>query len=189
MARDVGHPESLAWTLLGKSIVHQARREPELSRAAGEELFAVCKANELVMQPALAKLVHGWTLAILGDANQGCAEIRDGFFAFNAPGLVLMEAHGHAMLADSYKHAGNAVQGLLSLDEPLTSAKSEERNWSAELYRLRGELLLIEAEAHGMDEHANSETLFREAIDIARKQQAKSLELRATTSLVLLCQS
>jgi hypothetical protein len=183
MARKVGHSESLAWALLGKSLVHQARRESELARASSEELIDVCKANELVMQPALARLIHGWALAVDGDPGRGCAEIRDGFYAFSAPGLVLMETHGHVMLADGYRCAGNGDQGLLSLDEPLTTAKSEERIWSAELFRIRGELLLLQADSHSMHEYAKSDILFRQAIEIARSQQAKALELRATTSL------
>jgi hypothetical protein len=110
-------------------------------------------------------------------------EIREGFFDFNAPGLVLMESHGHLVLADAYRLAGNGDQGLFSLGEPLTSAKSQEKIWSAELSRLEGELLLLKADAHEDHETVKAEILFRRAIDIARGQDAKSLELRATTSL------
>jgi class 3 adenylate cyclase/tetratricopeptide (TPR) repeat protein len=78
MARKVGHFESLAWGLLGKSVIHQARREPERVRAASEELFAVCRAHDLIMQPALAKFLHGWALAAEGDPEHGCEEIRTG---------------------------------------------------------------------------------------------------------------
>jgi tetratricopeptide (TPR) repeat protein len=99
MGREVAHPESLAWTLLCKSIVHQARHEEGQARAATEELFSVCEANELVMQPALAKLIHGWAIAAEGIPELGCTEIRAAFQAFSAPGLVLMEAQGHVMLA------------------------------------------------------------------------------------------
>jgi hypothetical protein len=90
------------------------------------------------------------------------------------------------MLADAYLSARNAERGLVSLDEQLTSAKSEERNWSAELSRLEGELLLLKGEAHEDDDTAKADILFRQAIDIARSQNAKSLELRATISLAQL---
>ncbi len=62
---------------------------------------------------------------------------------------------------------------------------TEERRWDAELYRLKGELLLARAAEHGTE----AETCFHQALDIARHQQAKSWELRATTSLARLWQS
>jgi predicted ATPase len=139
-----------------------------------------------MMQPVLAKGFCGWAVAVDGNAQLGCFEIRDAFGAFSAAGSALSEGHGHAMLAEAYWHSGDAERGLLSLDEPLTSTKSEERNFAAELYRWRGELLLMDARAKAIDSSVEAESLFQEAIDIARKQSAKSLELRAATSLARL---
>jgi tetratricopeptide (TPR) repeat protein len=186
IARVVSHPESLAWALLSNSLIHQHRGNARRARIVTEELFSVCETNGLVMQPALAKLIHGWAVAAQGNAEHGCFEIRDAFNAFNAPGLVLMEGQGHAMLAEAYRLAGYAEQGLLSLDEPLTRTKSEERNFAAELFRLRGELLQLRSSNERHDIDAEAEGLFRQAIAIARDQQAKSLELNAIKSLARL---
>jgi class 3 adenylate cyclase/tetratricopeptide (TPR) repeat protein len=186
IARTVAHPESLAWALLGNSIVHHHRREERQAAIATEELFSVCRLNGLVMQPALGKLIHGWALAVEGDATRGCIEIREAFKAFSAPGLVLMEGQGHALLAEAYWFAGDAERGLLSLEESLTTTKSEERNFAAELCRIRGELLRLRDCNGPTDINKGAEGLFQQAITIARDQHAKSLELRTTTSLARL---
>ena len=90
-----------------------------------------------------------------------------------------------APLAESYAQVGRCEEGLTLLAEALALTNDrEERRWEAELYRLKGELLLVHAAAH----HAEAETCFRHALDIARRQQAKSWELRAATSLSRLWQ-
>ena len=136
------------------------------------------------MHAPIAKLLHGWALAE-DDTERGCTEISDGFAGFRATGQVMKSTHGHAMLAEAYLHGGNAERGLFSLDELLTTTKSEEQNFAAELCRLRGELLLL-ASRPNPNIDAKAEHLFREAIEVARSQSAKSLELRATASLARL---
>jgi predicted ATPase len=80
---------------------------------------------------------------------------------------------------------GRCEEGLTLLAEALALTNDrEERRWEAELYRLKGELLLVHAAAH----HAEAETCFRHALDVARHQQAKSWELRAAMSLAHLWQ-
>lgn len=90
-----------------------------------------------------------------------------------------------ALLAEAYGKDGQTEEGLRVLAEALTaSQKNGWRLWEAELYRLKGELLL----AHSAEQHAEAETCFQQALDIARRQQAKSLELRAAMSLARLWQ-
>jgi predicted ATPase len=85
-----------------------------------------------------------------------------------------------ALLAEAYGKAGQAEEGLRGLAEALTAVyKTGERQYEAEIYRLKGELLL--QQAMGSDDEA--ETCLHQALDIARHQQAKSLELRAAVSL------
>jgi class 3 adenylate cyclase/predicted ATPase len=184
LAPESGHSESLAWTLLCGAIVHQIRRDSGQAGAAIKEVSSVSVANGLAMQPAIAKLLNGWVLAVEGDPPAGCSEIRAGFQAFSATGEVLMEAHGHAMLAEAYWYAGSTEDGLLSMKEPLTATKSEEQNFEAELCRLRGELLC--SLTKNVNRIAEIEALFQQAIDISQTQNAKTFELRATRSLARL---
>jgi len=84
------------------------------------------------------------------------------------------------MLAEAYGSTGQVEAGKCVLAEALTLVDTtEERWWEAELHRLKGELLL----AQSTDNAAEAEACFHRALDIARHQQAKSLELRAATSL------
>ena len=84
-----------------------------------------------------------------------------------------------ALLAEAYGKNGQAAAGLATLAEALGAVHSGERFWEAEIHRLQGELLLARSAEH----HAEAETCFRQALDIAHHQQAKSLELRAALSL------
>jgi adenylate cyclase len=94
-----------------------------------------------------------------------------------------------ALLAEAYGKAGQAAEGLATLAEALTVVdKSGERFYEAELYRLRGELLLQSNRQGAQSCGEEAEVCFHKAIDIARRQQAKSLELRAVMSLARLWQ-
>jgi predicted ATPase len=90
-----------------------------------------------------------------------------------------------AWLAEAYDGMGQATEGLTVLTEALTIAHNTgERFWEAELHRLKGALLLTLS----AEQYAEAETCFHQALDIARRQQAKSLELRAAVSLSRLWQ-
>jgi predicted ATPase len=94
-----------------------------------------------------------------------------------------------ALLAEAYGKGGQVEEGLTVLAEALATVnRSEERMYEAELWRLRGELTL-QASAQSTESRAQeAEGYFLKAIDIARQQQAKSWELRASTSLARLWQ-
>jgi predicted ATPase len=97
----------------------------------------------------------------------------------------VFRAYGLALLAAAYVQVGRGEEGLTLLDEALALTNDrEERRWEAELYRLKGELL----RKHAAARHAEAETCLRHALDVARHQQAKSLELRAAMSLARLWQ-
>ena len=89
------------------------------------------------------------------------------------------------MLAEGYEKTGQIEDGLMVLNEGLAVMdKTDERFWEAEIYRLKGKLLLKQG---GVE--AEAETCFQHAIEVARRQEAKSLELRATVSLGRLWQA
>jgi predicted ATPase len=91
----------------------------------------------------------------------------------------------HALLAEACGRAGQVEEGLRALEEARQAVQSaEDHFYEAEVYRLRGALLL----ARSTEQHAEAETCFHQALDIACQQQAKSLELRAATSLSRLWQ-
>ena len=96
-----------------------------------------------------------------------------------------------AMLADAYEIEGQSAEGLHVLTEALDATdKRGERAYEAELYRLKGQLTLKQSGVRGPESKVQkeAEACFLQAIKIARKQQAKSLELRAVMSLSRLWQ-
>jgi len=108
--------------------------------------------------------------------------MRRGLGAFQSTGTELYRPYFLWLLADGYGKAGQPSKGLAMLDEAQEMVEeNEERYWEAEIYRLRGELLLMAGVAA-----AEAEPCFLQAIEIARRQQAKSLELRGVMSLARL---
>jgi len=108
------------------------------------------------------------------------AQMRQGIAAWRATGAELQRPYYLALLAEAFGKAGQADEGLSVLTEALAAVhKTEERLYEAELYRLKGELLL----SLSAENQAEAEACFHKAIDIAQRQSAKSLELRAVMSL------
>ena len=113
------------------------------------------------------------------------AQVRQGIVAYRATGAALFVPYFCTVLAEVSAHLGHTEDGLQALAEAHTLVEQhEERYWEAEIYRLRGVLFLRQTGTS----QAEAETWLRRALDVARRQQAKSLELRVTMSLVRLWQ-
>ncbi len=113
------------------------------------------------------------------------AGIRQGMSAYRGTGTEAFRPYFLTLQAEAYGKIGQAEDGLAALAKALGFVgKSGERLYEAEIYRLKGALLF----AQSSDNHTEAEICFHQALDIARHQQAKSLELRAATSLARLWQ-
>jgi predicted ATPase len=126
-----------------------------------------------------------------GRGEEGIAEMRRGLTAFRATGAEIALPYFLTRLAEASWKAGQAEEGLSALAEALTLMdKTGERMYEAELYRLKGELVLARSSSEGLASRVQkeAEACFLKAIEIAQRQQAKSLELRATMSLSRLWQ-
>jgi tetratricopeptide (TPR) repeat protein len=130
---------------------------------------------------ARADLFHGWLLAREGQA-QGVTLIRDAMARWTSTRAGNHRSMHASLLAEACASVGRIDEAMIVLDETLPFAETEEHYYEAELHRLRGELFLMRTDA---DREA-AERCFYKAIDIARRQCAKSWELRATTSLARL---
>ena len=126
---------------------------------------------------------RGWALTTRGE--EGIAQMWQGLAAWRALGGEIWRPSLLALLAEAYGKTGRSAKALAVLAEALALADSSgERHYQAELYRLKGEFLL----ASPTENQAEAEACFRQAIAIARRQSAKSLELRAVMSLSRLYQ-
>jgi class 3 adenylate cyclase/tetratricopeptide (TPR) repeat protein len=133
------------------------------------------------IQGARADLARGWFLAKEGNL-EGIAIIRDAMARLAAIRFGIGRSVCGAMLAEACAAVGQIDEAISAVDEILPFTQTEECYYEAELNRLRGEFLLM----RGNTEREAAEDCFRTAIDIAKKQEAKSWELRATTSLARL---
>ncbi len=132
---------------------------------------------------ATGNVIRGWALVEQKQAEDGLMQIRKGLSSRRPRGTGLEDGHMLGLLAEAYGKAGQFEEGLNVLEKVLAALdKTGQRFWEPELYRLKGELLLRRNEGE-------IETNFHYAIEIARRQSAKSLQLRAVMSLSRFLQS
>jgi predicted ATPase len=185
LAQELAHPFTLAYALDFTARIHQLRCEGNLTQQWTEALLTLSREQEFTQRWATATILLGWALTAQGHRVQGIAQVHQGLDAFRATGAELARPYYLALLVEAYGDVGEVEEGLRLLDEALVAADhSGERFYESELYRLKGEFLLVRSAEH----HAEAETCLCQALDVARHQQAKSLELRAAMSLSRLWQ-
>jgi predicted ATPase/class 3 adenylate cyclase len=196
LAREAAHPYTLAFTLIFSFWFHHFRRERAVAQERAEEAIAIASKQGLGLWLAWGTMMRGWALAKQEQGEAGMAQLRQGLAAVRAAGAAVFGTHNLTLLAEAYDAVGEPAAGLATLAEALDLVEeTEERFWEAEIYRLKGELLLKVAGAgrsrsavEGMPDAESPEGCFLTAIAIARRQEGKSLELRATVSLARLWQ-
>ena len=199
LAQELSHPFSLALALNFAAMLHQSRREGQVVQERAEATIALCSEQGFPLFLAMGTMLQGWTLAEQGQVEEGIAQIREGLAAYQATGAEMWRPYFLALLAEMQGKVEQAEEGLRVVEEALAIVeRTEERVYEAELHRLKGELLLAQESkkqkpvlslvegAKGKNEEV--EECFHQAIKVARKQSAKSLELRAATSLSRLWQ-
>jgi predicted ATPase len=185
IARELLHPFSLAAALTWAAMVHCYRREAGEAQALAEEAVALSSEQGFPYWESVAAVVRGWALTEQGHGREGMVQVREGAALLQATGARMWRPSYLSLLAEAHIKEGQVQEALTLLSEALTAArKRKERYWEAELHRMTGELHLV-GTAKDLDE---AETCFKQGLKLARRQNAKSLELRATTSLAHLWQ-
>lgn len=194
LARKLSHPSSLALALDFAAGLHQLRREGQVAQERADVLLALSAEQGFLHFLAVGRMWQGWTLAEQGQVEKGVAQIRRGLATYQASGAELSRPDFLALLVEAQRKGEQVEEGLSLLAEAITLVdKTGARSCEAELYRLKGELLLASADnrpgAKGRSrKRSEAEECFLKAIATARQQQAKSWELRATVSLSRLWQ-
>ena len=184
-ARGLEHPYSVAITLLFAAQLSQLRRDPKSARTQAEAAIAVSRDHDLDAVELWCLLPRGWALAEQGEVTKGIADIREGMERRRAHGIGAVWPWFLAIFADACGALGQLEEGLGALEEALQWVqRNDERLYEAEVYRIRGELLLKQ----DVPDTAEAEQCFQRALQVARQQQAKSWELRAAMSLSRLWQ-
>ena len=185
LAHELSHPFSLAFARCWAAIVSQFRRDVPAVHEHAEAAVALSTEQGFPLWAAMGTSLRGWALAMQGQGEEGMAQVRQGIAAWRATGAALLVPYLCTLLADVSVHLGHTEDGLQALAEAHTLVEQqEERWWEAEIHRLRGVLLLRQPGTP----QAEAEAWLQRALDVARRQEAKSLELRAAMSLSRLWQ-
>jgi TOMM system kinase/cyclase fusion protein len=185
LARELSHPFSLAYALDFAALLHRLRREEQAAQELAEAATTLSTKQGFPLWLAIGMILRAGTLAEQGQGSEGVAQMREGWAAYQATGAEVGRPYFLALLAEAYGRGGQAEETLRTLDEALVAVQKTGERWcEAELYRLKGELVFVRFS----EDYAEAETCFQHAIAIARRQQAKSLELRAAMSLSRLWQ-
>ncbi len=186
LARELGHPLTLAGALNFASLLHMLRREAHAGQEQAEANIALATEHTLAQYAPQGRFILGWALAAQGQGEEGVTLMRQGVADVLATENRMAPPALLPVLAEALGALGQVDAGLHMVAEALELTEQTEARWyEAETHRIKGALMLRQA----VPDAAQAETCFQQALDIARRQEAKSWELRAATSLARLWQS
>jgi len=182
MARTLEHPFTRVFTLIFLAWIYSGIRNAEKTLEIANEAIAISTQYSFELGLAWATASQGWALAETGQ-EEGLTKLIDGLSATRATGARIHDTCTLALLAEIYLHRNKIDEGLAVIEEAQKLAVTGGALfWQAELFRLKGELLL---EQSG-ESVQKAEACLCDALKIAQDQQATMLELRAATSLAKL---
>jgi class 3 adenylate cyclase/tetratricopeptide (TPR) repeat protein len=173
------HPLTLAQTLCLASAVHIFRREPAAAADCAGRALRICEEQRILEWQAFALCLNGWALGVSGESEKGLAQIEQGLDGYGPgsgqPLFLALQADAQLAIGKPEAALEAVVAGLKRVEQ--TGGAPVE----AQLHRLRGEALLA-----GAGRVIEAEMAIEEGIDVARRQNAKSWELRGRMSLARL---
>jgi class 3 adenylate cyclase/predicted ATPase len=183
VAQAASHLPSIVEARTWRAAVALFRRDPVSTRDEAEAAHALAVEHALPFWTGLASAMMGWVLCSAGQSRDGLGRIRDGLAVLETTGDKLLRPRCLSILAEALARGGEVDEGLAALDEAIAGYRGTGVDyWDSELRRLKGELILA-SDGSNAD---LTEACFREARQIAQSQKARSLELRAATSLARL---
>ncbi len=204
LARELSEPHGLAQALFFAAVLHQLRREERKAQENAEAAIAVSREHGLALYQAMSTATRGWALILQERQEEGIQQMGEGLAAHRLTGAEVILPHFLAVLVEAFAKTRQVDEGLRVLEEALAVVhRNGERYYLAELYRIKGDLILLQATDRGLSraarsgvpvlearrsEVAEAEACFHQSIKIARQQKAKSWELRAGMSLARLYQ-
>jgi tetratricopeptide (TPR) repeat protein len=196
LAQELDLPFSVADALLWASMVHGERGDGHVAQEYADALVALANEHGFSLYVAFGTLQRGTALIAQAQWAEGVVQVRHGLETYP---VEILRTYYLAWLATGYGEAEQVEAGLATVTEALRLVeKNDERYYEAEVWRIKGELTLRAGEkakrengeqvplpdpkSRILDPEGEAEACFLKAIEIAQKQQAKSLELRAVMS-------
>jgi predicted ATPase len=185
-AREIGHAATLMFALNEASYTCIYCGDFAAANALVDELVALANEKGALFWRMGGIMTQGYLMVVTGKASNAVHTITSGLTAYQATGATLFMPQHLTNLARAHSELGQFGDAWRFIGEAIEAIeKTKERWWEAEINRLAGEIALKSLEADA----AIAETYFERALAVARKQQAKSLELRASMSLARLWRS
>jgi predicted ATPase len=190
LARGFGHSPSLAEIHhFAGCLLSSMRRNAQALKESADELLQWAGDRGMRGWVAAGIAYQGEALVRLGEVEAGMAAMREGMAGFRSRGAGVHLSGTRCCIAEAQAVSGHIEDALATLDDAIALvAEKGECHWEAELCRVRGELLLLQSAERDAQTDLDAESSFRQAIEVARRQHAKSWELRATVSLCRLWQ-
>jgi class 3 adenylate cyclase/predicted ATPase len=180
LAQELGHPYTVAFAHYMTSVVHLLRGEAARALESAERSFEVSQEQRFSLYVTLSRISRGRALGDLGRLGEARAEIELGIDEARRSGVGYMLPMMDSWLAEVHAKAGEIEIALSIVERTLANIGDVTgRSWEAELHRQRGQILL----ALDPSKVREAESHLKKSIEVARGQSAKSLELRAATSL------
>ena len=183
LAETLGHPFSQALAMAYAAMVFQFSRDDRLVEQWAQATIALSAEQGTGYYDSWATILYGWARAEQGSPAEGIDHMHKGLDDFRKMNVEARFPYYLTLLAEAYSIAGQTQEGLKRLRQAVDLAEKNSDNWyQAETYRLMGELTLRSGDAGAGEDY------FHQALDISRRQKARTLELRATVSLARLWQ-
>jgi predicted ATPase len=187
LAREMSHVQSIVSAAYYAAHIHLLRREPEHTLRQAQDAVVLAEEHGLELWATVARLHQAWALAAGGQVEEGIEGLRRELAVYQTTTARVWRPLFLGLLAAALAEAHHPEDALTTIEEALAVARTTgELYFEAELHRVKGELLLIRS---AKDALRTAEACFREALEIARRQEARSWELRAATSLGRLLQT
>lgn len=199
LARELGHPQTLVVAGYSAAQLHQLKGEASLVCERAKEGLDLADEYGLEFWSSYGVMELGWADAELGKVQQGIEQMQRGLAAYMATGAKLWCPYFLGLLAGQLAKVGRVEEALTAINKALTLAEETGESYSlAELYRIKGELILQSDDVTRMNSVAanqspkrnevssirdNAESCFAQAISIAKQQETRSWELRAYLSM------
>ena len=184
IARGLSHPHSVAHASFFSAMLHLHRRDVSAVWEQVERLERLSTEWGFPAWLSGAKVMQGWCRLQRGAVEEAITAAQEGIDGWKAAGLEIDTPTFSGFLAEAFARSGQVGRGLDLVREALAQVtRTGERFQEAELYRILGELLL---QTSHPDRRDDAERRFRQALEVARAQEARSWELRAATSLARL---
>jgi class 3 adenylate cyclase/predicted ATPase len=180
LGQDLGHQYTVAFAHYMTSVVHLLRGDAARAFENAEKSFEMSQEQRFSLYEILSRISRGRAVGELGRLGEARAEIALGLEEARRNGVGFMRPMMESWLADLHVKAGEKERALSIVEGALANIGDVAgRSWESELHRQRAHILL----AVDPSKLGEAESHLKKSIEVARGQSAKSLELRAATSL------